>query len=76
MKKDNFTGWEDWRRINQNGTEYEAVIEKKGTSIVLKAENLGLSIENTSVLKEGADKYYVALTGDEVALTDIRVEYR
>lgn len=76
MKKDNFTGWEDWRRINQNGTEYEAVIEKKGNSIVLKAENLGLSIENTSVLKEGADKFYVALTGDEVALTDIRVEYR
>ncbi len=67
--------WEEWRRMNQTGMEYEALIEARGNRIVLKTENLGLSIENTSVIKDEADKYYAALTGDQVALTDIRVEY-
>jgi hypothetical protein len=35
---------------------------------------MGIRIENITVLKDDIDKIYVALTGDQCALTDIRVK--
>ena len=35
--------------------------------------NLGVELENTTIIKESTSKVYVAITGDRVALTDIRV---
>ena len=72
-KKDNFPGWEDWKEQNKEGVECEVTFERKGNTIITTTENLGIYIENTTIIKENPGKVYVALTGDRVALTDIRL---
>ena len=72
-KKDSFPGWEAWKTYNRNGMECEVYIEKKDNRIVLKTENLGINIENITTIEDMPEKVYVALTGDQVALTDIRI---
>jgi hypothetical protein len=70
-KKEEFSGWEDWKAANKEGVDCELSLERKGNKIVLKADTLGIYIENTTTLNNGQDKVYIALTGDQVALTDI-----
>ncbi len=72
-RNDDFLGWEAWKAANKEGLDYELTLEKKGERIVFKAVNLGIEIENTTEMEDWPDKIYVALTGDRVALTDIRV---
>ena len=74
MKKtENFKGWENWKAVNKKGMDCEISLERKGNRVVLKTENLGIHIENTTIIKDEVHKVYVALTGDQVALTDIRI---
>ncbi len=73
MKKtDEFPGWDEWREANKKGLDCEISIERRGSRVTMKTENLGISIENVSTIREDVDRIYVALTGDQVALTDIR----
>ena len=73
IKKDSFLGWEDWKEKNKQGLECSVNIRKSGSKIFLTTENLGIKIENTTILKDNS-QVYMALTGDEVALTDIRIK--
>ncbi len=73
-RKPDFPGWDTWKQTNKEGMECDIYLEKRGRQISFSTENLGISIENTTTIKEDAGKVYVALTGDEVALTDIRIE--
>ena len=72
-KKEDFPGWETWKESNKEGVECEVTFERKGNTIFTTTENLGVYIENTTVINENPGKIYVALTGDRVALTDIRI---
>ncbi len=73
MKKEDFPGWETWKEKNKEGVECEVILERKGNTIVTTTRNLGVYLENTTIINESFDKVYVALTGDRCALTDIRV---
>ncbi|MBE5925177.1 MAG: HD domain-containing protein [Lachnospiraceae bacterium] len=73
-RKDSFPGWEEWKAVNQKGMECEVVIERSGNRVVTHTENLGIEIENTTTISELMDNVYVALTGDQCALTDIRLK--
>ena len=76
MKKTkDFPGWEIWKEKNKEGLDCEIYIEKRGNQVILKTENLGVKIENTMTVTGDASRVYVALSGDEVALTDIRINY-
>ena len=68
-----FQGWERWKEVNKSGLECTITLDRKGDHVVMKTENLGISIENTTTILEKDVKVYVALTGDQVALTDIRI---
>ena len=72
-KKDDFPGWEAWKAANREGIECEVSIEKKRGRIITTTENLGICIENITEIEENSGAVYVALTGDQCALTDIRV---
>lgn len=77
MKKtEAFPGWDAWKEIHKEGLECAVLFTRKGNKITMKTENLGISIENTTILNDGTSKVYVSLTGDQVALTDIRIEHR
>lgn len=39
----------------------------------MEADNLGISIYSTSIIKDDVSSLYVALTGDQCALTNIRI---
>ncbi len=73
-KTDEFRGWEEWKKKNKYGLECEVKIKKKDNRIILKTTNLGIELENTTTIKDDPGKIYVALTGDQIALTDIRVK--
>ena len=72
-KKEEFPGWESWKEKNKEGLEYEVSVEKKGNRIKVKTSNLGIELENITTVLDDPDKVYVALSGDQVALTDIRL---
>ena len=46
---------------------------KRGDKITFTAENAGIVIKNVTVADDDKGEVYAALTGDQVALTDIRV---
>ena len=72
-RKDSFENWNKWKENNKIGYECRIDFVKKGNTVSLKTENLGISIENTSKILEGTDEIYAAITGDQCAITDIRI---
>ena len=72
-KTEEFKGWDYWKEANKKGLNCEVILERKKDQISLKTKNLGIEIESTTILKEEQIKVYAALTGDQVALTDIRI---
>ena len=74
MKKNAaFEGWDAWKEKNREGMECSVDISRKGNTVTVKTENLGIEIENTTVIDDTHKDIYVSLTGDLVALTDIRI---
>ena len=75
MKKtEEFPGWDVWKTKNKEGLEFEVRLKKKGSRIVLRTVNLGIETENITTIEGTSDKVFVAITGDRVAITDIRIK--
>ncbi len=74
MKKlPEFPGWDRWKEINKEGMECVVSVERKGNQITIQSVNLGISVESISTGIPAGSKVYIAFTGDQVALTDIRI---
>jgi len=73
-KREAFPGWRVWKEMNKDGVECKITFSRKGNRIVMTTENAGIYIENTTRLFDGAEEVFVSLTGDQVALTDIRIK--
>jgi hypothetical protein len=74
---DDFGGWDEWKKKNKEGMDYSVSIKKQGNKITVSTENLGLQILSLTEIKdETVNNLYLALTGDQVALTDIRIQRR
>lgn len=73
LKKDDFAGWENWKKTNKEGIDVVVTFKRQRNRITVTTENLGLYIENTTVLPEDAHDVYVALSGDQCAITNIRI---
>ncbi|MCR4685147.1 MAG: HD-GYP domain-containing protein [Lachnospiraceae bacterium] len=71
---DDFDGWEKWKEQNKQGMDCTVAIRKRGNVIVVTTENGGINIKSTSTIREGAPVVYAALTGDQCAITNIRVQ--
>ncbi|MBP5564596.1 MAG: hypothetical protein J6X45_02605, partial [Lachnospiraceae bacterium] len=66
-------GWEEWKAINKAGKECVVSFKRKGNKITTSTENIGIAIRNVMVPPEDIPDVYVCLSGDQVALTDIRI---
>ena len=74
MKKtESFSSWEDWEEHNKAGYEGQIEFIKKGNEIMLRTQNNGISIQNTTRVLNGNKEVFVSFSGDQVALTDIRI---
>ena len=73
-KSDVFNGWEAWKEANKKGYEVTINIKREGNIITATTENLGIGIKNTTTIIEDHDgKVYALITGDQVAITNIRI---
>ena len=71
-----FAGWNDWKARFRQGLDCEVSIRREGNRITVTTENLGVAIKGVTTLLDGEDEVYVALTGDQCAITDIHIENR
>ncbi len=70
---DDFEGWDAWKKANKEGLDYVISIKKDDNLITVSTENAGLTIKNTTNFTNMPKNLYVALTGDQCAITNIRV---
>ncbi|WP_029320536.1 HD-GYP domain-containing protein [Butyrivibrio sp. AE3004] len=69
---DDFENWDVWKEFNKKGYDCELKFTRFGNRITLTTVNGGISIRNVTNVYDNPEEIYVALTGDQVALTEIR----
>ena len=74
VDKSEFIGWDEWMQKNMEGFDCTIRFERKGNKIVAYSNNFGIDIKNYTEVKGHPDEIFVALTGDQVVLTDIRIK--
>ncbi len=72
-KRESFTGWNDWKEANKKGLDCVVEIRRDGNGITMQTENLGIAIHSVTTIRDDVKDVYVALTGDQCAITNIRV---
>ena len=72
-KNDNFEGWEAWKALNKKGMDCKIEIHRDGNKITSITENGGISIKSVTAIKGETPEVYFTLTGDQVAITNIRI---
>ena len=76
-KRDAFIGWDDWKKRNKEGIDCTVTFTRKGNTITTVTENMGIYIKNVTALEEDDTKdIYAVLSGDQVALTNIKISLR
>ena len=73
-RNDSFSGWDDWKEFNRKGFDATVRFEKNGNVVTTHTENDGILIKNITKVNGRADKIYMAITGDQVAITNIRLK--
>ena len=72
-KNDDFEDWETWKKLNKSGMDCRVTIRRESRRITVKTENGGIEIRSVTILKEDIPEVYVALTGDQCVLTNIKI---
>ncbi len=67
-----FVGWDAWKEENRKGYDCTIAFEWKGDAVTMTTENFGVYVRNTTHVEAGK-AVYAALTGDQCALTNIRI---
>ena len=76
VREDSFGGWDAWKKGNKEGYDCTVAFAREGNRITVTTSNLGLSVKNVTTLSDrllGEGTVYAALTGDQCALTNIRI---
>ena len=68
-----FEGWNAWKEENKRGLDCVVKISRNGNVITMQTENLGIAIDSVTTILDEVRDVYVALTGDQCAITNIRV---
>ena len=73
VDRHDFEGWDHWKKYNKNGYDCTIDFDRNGNKVIAYSENDGISVKSTTEVKIDVDEIYVALTGDQVALTNIKI---
>ena len=73
VSRTGFEGWDVWKKQNKEGMDVTLNFERNGNTVVTRTNNLNIYIKNTTTIKDGNSEIYAALTGDQCAITDIRI---
>ncbi len=70
---DSFGSWENWKHSNKKGFDCTIYFRMKDNQITTYTKNLGISLKNVTTIFDMPDEVYFALTGDQAAITNIRI---
>ena len=73
-KKPSFEGWNVWKDTHKIGLDCVVTIKKEKNRVTMYTESLGVAVSSETVIKDETADVYVALTGDQVAITNIKIE--
>ena len=73
-KSDQFKGWDAWKELNKKGMDCTVSVERSGNTITLSTVNFGIYIKNVTKISDSEKKVYFALSGDQCAITNIRMK--
>ncbi|MCR5685842.1 MAG: HD-GYP domain-containing protein [Lachnospiraceae bacterium] len=73
VDRQHFDGWDAWKKLNLQGYDVSVSFSRDGNRIVSTTDNGGVSIRNITTVKVDTGEIYVALSGDQCALTNIRI---
>lgn len=68
-----FTNWDNWKEKNRAGFDVSVSIERSGKIITLTTKNGGIEMMNITTVKDDPEEIYIALTGDQCAITNIHI---
>ncbi len=74
VRQESFAGWNDWKEKNKQGIDCQVIIQREKNCIIMQTENLGISIQSVTTISDDPKEIYVALTGDQCVITNIRIE--
>ena len=72
-RTEDFRGWDAWKEMNKQGLDCSFAFRKEGEKIITVSQNGGISIRYITTINNASSTVYAALTGDQVALTNIRI---
>lgn len=72
-KTEDFQGWDVWKEQNKKGVDIEVSIRRNGNEVSIWTEDCGISIRNLTTINDAVDEVYFALTGDQCAITGIKI---
>ncbi|MCR5302376.1 MAG: HD-GYP domain-containing protein [Lachnospiraceae bacterium] len=72
VRDDDFGNWDKWKDRNRAGLDWDVTVRRDGNKVTVSSENAGVNIKFTSVIKTDPPKVFLALTGDQIAITNIR----
>ena len=70
---DAFPGWDRWKERQKNGIGCEITLRRENDSVILRTENLGISIYSRITVRGFNGEIFAALTGDQCTITDIHI---
>ncbi len=73
IRNDDFEGWDAWKEYNSKGFDCAVTFERHDNDVTIRTENSGIIQKNTASITNGNDSIYVALTGDQTTITNIRI---
>jgi hypothetical protein len=73
IRNDDFEGWDSWKNYNKEGFDCTFMFKREGQNVTIRTENYGIIQKNTASILNDNDMIYVALTGDQTAITNIRI---
>ena len=72
-KTTDFKDWNVWKEYNKNGYDVTVNIERDGNEIHTTTTNGGISLNATTIMSSDIKPIYIALTGDQCAITNIKI---
>ena len=72
-KNDSFLGWDFWKNRFKEGVDCNIKIQREKNVVTIYTENNGIAITSITTLKDNSDTIYVALTGDQTTITNIKI---
>ena len=73
-QNDSFEGWDAWKEKNKSGMDCHVEIKKIGNQIIVTTENEGIFIKSVTTILDNTPEIYMSLTGDQCAITNIKIK--